>query len=284
MILFLISIFIIVLLTVYVIYYTYKQRSHLSCMAGMMIAMTNSMMSSVAIGTILGVYYNVDLSSPTILAVAYGMLVGYLTGKPISLMAALDGLGAGIMGGMMGAMLGVMLLPNKIDVTVIFILAVFIVMVIVLLKVMDEEIAARTKDKAVLKKPLFVNPTLLLVVLFCIAFSYYGMSFLDTTTEADEFVVPPTSYLGNHQQALIDVQVLGYETLGEPLKAGELAVLNFQAADLLGCSSYIYSDDLGFKASITQGKNNYIEVGPLEAGTYTFACTMNMFFGSITVN
>jgi hypothetical protein len=51
-----------------------------------------------------------DLEVPTIIAVLLGMVVGFAAGKPVSLMAAMDGMAAGIMGGMMGAMLGAMLL------------------------------------------------------------------------------------------------------------------------------------------------------------------------------
>lgn len=73
-----ISIVLIVALTACVTLYTYKQRQYLSCMAGMMIAMTNAMMSSVALGTVLGVIYEVELSMPTMIAVVFGMIVGYL--------------------------------------------------------------------------------------------------------------------------------------------------------------------------------------------------------------
>ncbi|MCT8136924.1 cupredoxin domain-containing protein [Anaerobacillus sp. CMMVII] len=277
------SMMIIIALTVYVTYYTFKMRSRLTCMAGMMIAMTNAMMSSVALGTIFGVYYNSDLSTPTIIAVAYGMLIGYLTGKPISMMAALDGLGAGVMGGMMGAMLGVMLLPNKIDLTILFILFVFIVVMVVLLKVIDEEVSASSKNKEPERRPFFANPILLVMIVLFMAISTYGKNYVLSSGEKNEFMVPMTTYGGNDQQAVINVKVAAYEPNNIFLKAGEPSVLNFQADKLLGCSSYIYSNDLNFMASITPGSDNFIEVGSLDAGIYNYACTMNMFSGTVTV-
>lgn len=278
------SIILIIVLTLYVTYYTFKQRKRLSCMAGMMVAMTNSMMSSVALGTIVGILFNRDLSTPTILAVAFGMVIGYMTGKPISLMAALDGLGAGVMGGMMGAMLGVMLLPNKVDLTIIFILFVFVIMMIVLIKMIDEEVSASSKNKEVVKKSFIANPTFLLMLVLFIAISTFGTNYvLSSTEEGSEFMVPMTSYSGNEQQAVINVKLAAYEPNNVFLKAGEPAVLNFKADKLLGCSSDIVSSDLGFMASITPGSDNFIEVGSLNAGIYSYACTMNMFTGTVTV-
>lgn len=107
-------------------------------MAGMMIAMTNAMMASISLGAILGTFItDKDLTIPTIASVLIGMIVGYLTGRPISLMASIDGLTAGIMGGMMGSMLGVMLQPKSIDIMVYFIDIVFVLVIVLLIGMID---------------------------------------------------------------------------------------------------------------------------------------------------
>ncbi|MBY0085345.1 hypothetical protein [Brevibacillus brevis] len=67
------------LVTVSSILYTYKNRSELACMDGM------------------------------IIAVAIGMVVGFISGKMISLTASIEGVMAGVMGGLMSPMLGAML-------------------------------------------------------------------------------------------------------------------------------------------------------------------------------
>ncbi len=285
-----VSIVLIVALTLYVTYYTYKNRKHLTCMAGMMIAMTNAMMSSVALGTILGVISDVELSTPTMIAVVFGMIVGYFTGKPISLMAALDGLGAGVMGGMMGAMLGVMLFPTKVSITIVFILAVFVIVNIVLLKVIDEEISSRVKKKEdkekLLKKPVIASPTFLIVIVGFIAFSVVSsnIALSQFEDEIQDFTILPTIYEGDFtQQALINVELFTYEPNNIAIEAGEPTVLNFHGNDLLGCSRFIYSNDLDFRVNITPGESNFLELDALEPGTYNYACTMNMYRGSITV-
>ncbi|MDQ0256239.1 hypothetical protein J2S74_003657 [Evansella vedderi] len=281
-----VSIILIVATTLFVTYYTYHHRKRLTCMGGMMIAMTNAMMSSVSIGTIVGVIYKVDLSTPTIIGVVFGMIVGYITGKPISLMAALDGLGAGIMGGMMGAMLGVMLLPSKVNMMVVFILAIFVIVMIVLVKVIDEEITARVKkSKVELKKPFLLNPSFLIIIVLFIAFSVFSTDYVLSESDApNDFEVPLTTYNGDSLQAVINVQMFSYEPNNISIPTGESVVLNFKAIDnLISCAIYIYSNDLDFRVKITSGEENFIELGELEPGIYNFACTMNMFSGSVTV-
>ncbi|BBH20772.1 hypothetical protein Back11_21170 [Paenibacillus baekrokdamisoli] len=124
--------------TGYTIMRIYKHRQLFSCMAGMMIAMTIGMIASIAFGTLIGLLYRPDLTTPTIAAVLFGMVCGYLSGKPIRLIAALDGMLAGIMGGMMGAMLGVMI-ESKGTVIVLFIDVVFIFVLLVLHQFISEE-------------------------------------------------------------------------------------------------------------------------------------------------
>jgi hypothetical protein len=95
--------------TLYCVFHTYQRRKKISCMTGMMIAMTLAMVSSLSVGLLFGIWYYPDLNLPTFIGVAIGIVVGFLTGKPVSLMAAMDGMLAGLMGGMMGAMFGNML-------------------------------------------------------------------------------------------------------------------------------------------------------------------------------
>lgn len=124
--------------TSYSIFRTFKRRRWLSCMAGMMIAMTVGMIASVAFGTIVGLMYQPDLTIPTVAAVLFGMVCGYLSGKPVSVMAALDGMLSGIMGGMMGAMLGVMTTQHP-NVILLFVDVVLVFVFLVLQQFINEE-------------------------------------------------------------------------------------------------------------------------------------------------
>lgn len=97
------------LVTIGSILYTYKNRSELACMDGMIIAMVLGAMSSISLGLNIQVYLVSDLQLATIIAVAIGMAVGFITGKLVSLTASIEGVMAGVMGGLMSPMLGAML-------------------------------------------------------------------------------------------------------------------------------------------------------------------------------
>jgi predicted lipid-binding transport protein (Tim44 family) len=76
------------------------------------------------------------------------MIVGYVTGRPISLLASLEGIVSGIMGGMMGAMLGVMLQPNSAQIMMAFLDVIYILVAALLLRVIDQEIKTKKNDRS----------------------------------------------------------------------------------------------------------------------------------------
>lgn len=96
-------------LTLGSILYTYRNRSELACMDGMMMAMAIGSLSGICLGLNLQPYLPGNLALSTILAVLIGMAAGFATGRIVSLTASIDGVMAGIMGGMMSPMLGAML-------------------------------------------------------------------------------------------------------------------------------------------------------------------------------
>ncbi|REE80124.1 hypothetical protein A8990_12278 [Paenibacillus taihuensis] len=156
----------------YSIVRTRLRSAKLSCMAGMMIAMTIAMMASVSVGTIIGILYPHDLTSPTVLAVLLGIVCGYMAGKPVSAMAALDGMLAGIMGGMMGAMLGVMLGSHP-EMMAVFIDVVFLFIHVVLQQLIreesrgsGEETAAKVKESVLFHPYVFAFGIFILAAVF----------------------------------------------------------------------------------------------------------------------
>lgn len=276
-----ISIALIVLLSSYVVYHTFRNKHRLTSMVGMMISMTNSMMTSIAIGTILGtLIQNKDLTIPTIVAVSIGMLVGYITGRSVSLMASLEGLTAGVMGGMMGAMLGVMLQPKSLNLMIYFIDIVFVLIIIILIRLIDEE-TKKDKQETLNKKPLVANPIVLIVLLIFMGVFVFAkdpifsnaseqpikdIELTTASSEIYEVVVTPTAYTPNN---LV-------------IKAGTPSIINFKTGKV-GCTGIILSEELGFSVSLKENTNNYIEIKSLKPGTYHYSCGMNMFKGTITV-
>jgi hypothetical protein len=279
-----VSITLIVLLTSYVIYYTYRNKQRLTCMAGMMIAMTNSMMGSIAIGAILGtLIQDKDLTIPTIASVSIGMIVGYLTGRPISLMASIDGLTAGIMGGMMGSMLGVMLQPKSTDVMIYFIIVVFVLVIVLLIGMIDEETKS-TKQESNDRKPFVANPFVLIAILVFMGVFVFGKGTLfyvnggEVTAEPNDIKFTPTS---NNIQEVV-VKPTEYSPNNLVIKSGTPSIINFKT-DEVGCTGIVLSEELGFNVTLKENSNNYVNIKSLKPGTYHYACGMGMYKGTVTV-
>jgi len=97
-------------------------------MTGNMVAMTTGLISNLTIGVILGMMFAGDLVLSTGLSVLFCFAIGYLVGKPLHLLAVIEGIGGGIMGGLHGAMLGEMIPRARWDVMLFIMDALFIAM------------------------------------------------------------------------------------------------------------------------------------------------------------
>lgn len=283
-----VSVVIVLLLASYCVYYSYQRREKLTCMAGMMIAMTTGMMTSISLGVVLGLYLNHDLTYSTILSVFVGMVAGYLTGKPVSLMAAMDGLMAGIMGGMMGAMLGVMLLPSNSNIMVLFVDILFVVVMLLLLKLIDEESGdTKTKEKP-MKKSLIANPIFMVALFALMGMLVFGKTaFLkeDTTMVAPNApqVASQQNMKNDFQEATVTVSPSGYGPEKIELQAGKPAKINFKTEEGAGCLRQVVSKELGINTILSENEDNYVTINNLKPGTYQYTCGMGMFGGTITV-
>lgn len=122
----------------------HQVRKNLENMTGMMIVMILCMGSSLTIGLIIGIFYTNDLAHSTMIAMTFSLVIGYLAGKPISLLAIGEGMAGGVMGGMMGAMLGDMLPLGNYTVMLIYMDVLFILSVLFMVTMMNVELK---KDK-----------------------------------------------------------------------------------------------------------------------------------------
>ncbi|MGN8644835.1 hypothetical protein ACTNEO_01955 [Gracilibacillus sp. HCP3S3_G5_1] len=71
--------------------------------------MTISMISSLCFGIVLGVLFMHDLVTSSIVAIIFGLIVGFFVGICFHPIASLGGMAEGVMGGIMGAMTGEMI-------------------------------------------------------------------------------------------------------------------------------------------------------------------------------
>lgn len=80
----------------------------------------------------------------------------------------------------------------------------------------------------------------------------------------------------------IDVKVTtSYSPNVIRLKAGVPAEITFSQAQ--GCTAIVQSQDLGFQEDLSSGPKT-VKLQGLSAGTYRFACGMNMVQGQVVVN
>ncbi|MGG1662066.1 hypothetical protein [Brevibacillus sp. NRS-1366] len=137
------------LLTFAGIFYIHKNRTELSCMDGMIMAMSIGAMSSVSLGMNIEAYLVGNLTLSTIVSITIGMIAGYITGHFVSLMASIEGVMAGIMGGLMSPMLAAML-SNPIAMIWFLDIAYLLVMIMIIALVKEARQAfleERSKEK-----------------------------------------------------------------------------------------------------------------------------------------
>ncbi len=84
---------------------------------------------------------------------------------------------------------------------------------------------------------------------------------------------------GDTQRITVDTSN-GYNPNVIKLKAGVPTEITFKAGQ--GCMGQVMSKDLGFFEDLTTGDKT-VRLDGLSAGTYAFACGMEMVFGSIVV-
>lgn len=89
--------------------FIYYARRKITCMVGMMGAMTIGMSVGLGLGTWIAAAFSIPLFYSTMIGMVLGGIAGALAGLPVSLMAVLDGMLSGLMAGMMGAMTGEMI-------------------------------------------------------------------------------------------------------------------------------------------------------------------------------
>lgn len=283
MLLTLLSILMVLSLSGIIVLNTYKRKERITGMSGMMIAMSIGMMSSIALGFQLGIVFDHDLAIPSIIAILFGLGVGYLTGKPISVLASLDGMLAGIMGGMMGAMLGSML--GFTYIMVLFIDIVFIFIFFVVLQLISSESMERKKtNKSGISIPFIAG-------IVTVAFGAVSVGLLlfnqyqdnRTTVVSSQNQEQSTVQENNGYQVIsVDVKSNGFSQNNIVVKSGVPTKINFIKQTGYTCIKSIESSDLDIDVYLEKG-GNFITLDDLKPGTYHFNCGMYMYYGTITV-
>lgn len=91
---------------------------------------------------------------------------------------------------------------------------------------------------------------------------------------------PPGTGKANRQQVKIQVQG-GYRPDTILVQAGHPLTLTFERSDSNDCLAEVQFPDFGLRQPLPLGQPVRIDLPPLAAGEYSFACGMNMFRGRI---
>ncbi|WP_419888885.1 cupredoxin domain-containing protein [Paenibacillus xylanexedens] len=283
MLLTLLSILMIVFLSGYIVLNTNKRQERVTGMTGMMIAMSIGMMSSLALGFQLGIVFDHDLSVPSIIAILFGLGIGYFAGKPVSVLASLDGMLAGIMGGMMGAMLGSML--GFTYIMALFVDIVFILIFCVILQITNSDSVETNKTKSSGISVPFIAGIITVafgtVSVGLLLFNQYQdsrTSIISSQSKEQSSVQENEGY----QVISVDVKSNGFSQENIVVKSGAPTKLNFIKQSGYTCIKSVESTDLGIDVYLEKG-DNFITLDDLKPGTYHFNCGMYMYYGTITV-
>jgi hypothetical protein len=293
---YLISILIVIAFTIYTILLTHQQKKKITCMNGMMISMTNSMMGSLTYGTIFGIIYQPNIATPTVISIILGMMIGYINGKPITLMASMDGLMAGIMGGMMGAMLGVMLQPTGAKLVITFITIIYTIMMALLIKMVSDETDSFQNKKG--QKNLTITSIILTTA---ISFILVGIVLLGNNVFPNNrvsalFIEPEhkegdiccplddnVEIVNGRQIAIITIDKNKISPEKFELKSSLPTTLKFVIDSANGDEINISSDDLNINGILKKGEKNSFDVGILKTGLVQYSCSICTKSGNIVV-
>lgn len=87
---------------------------------------------------------------------------------------------------------------------------------------------------------------------------------------------------GNSQNATVVVNG-GYSPATIVLKKGIPAKVNFNMKDSTACLSHVVFEQLGVNKDLTKQKITTIDIPTDKAGTFNYACGMDMFHGKVIV-
>lgn len=92
-----------------------------------------------------------------------------------------------------------------------------------------------------------------------------------------------TSTIVNDEQTATIVVNGGYSPSTVILKKGVPAQVNFDMRDSTACLSHVVFEQLGVNKDLTKQKITTVNIPTDKAGTYNFACGMDMFHGKVIV-
>ncbi|RVU71474.1 MULTISPECIES: cupredoxin domain-containing protein [Lactobacillus] len=85
------------------------------------------------------------------------------------------------------------------------------------------------------------------------------------------------------KKVVVNAKNHGYKPEVVTFKQGKEAQLKFIPSDSMGCMNEVVSKDLNFDQKLDGQKEVVINIPTDKPGTYTYACSMDMFHGKVVV-
>ncbi len=145
-------------------YISLQNKSNVSLMSGMVVAMGIGMIVGLLSGVIFGIAFKGNLFISTVYSVGIAIIIGGVFGSFYGIIASLDGILSGLMGGMMGAMLGEMILPLYHEISTRLFFVVFLVLSFTLLYLIVKE-SRNNGLISSLRNPLTISVIFVLILL-----------------------------------------------------------------------------------------------------------------------
>lgn len=128
-------------------FYAYKAK--VTCMTGMMLAMTFGMQTGMMLGAVVGATNG--FFTGAMVGMIVGTLIGIVTGKCCGVMGVMEGAMAGLMGGTMGPMITVMMFSDNVQLFMPFYMVINVFIMLGLSYMLYEEVV---EGKEVQRRPL----------------------------------------------------------------------------------------------------------------------------------
>lgn len=295
-ILFMISAVVVAITTGYSLFLIYQYKGQISSAPGIIIGMSITAMTALLAGYMIGIYSG-DMFLSTGASMIVGIIIGFLAGQPIGIMAILGSALAGIISGLIGTIVGVMLQFTSPAIMLCVLLALYAVIIglaiAFLLVERDDKLSIDTRGISPFAI-MAAGAVLLAAFLFLYSSDLVKIPGDQASTTSQQTQAQTQNSqtaanteidVTNESSPTIKMEVTqsGYTPNVIRVKKGVPVKLDIHNPLQGSCLSTISMPDFHLNnVNLKLGTTN-LSFTPDKTGEYTFSCGMGMFKGTIIV-
>ncbi|OPA73912.1 hypothetical protein BVG16_26075 [Paenibacillus selenitireducens] len=279
------SLTLVILITMYIVWHTYRMKGRLHHTAGSVICIIWSILTSVAFGIAVTQIFIYQLWPSLSATVAFAIIAGFGMGRPLGVRAGLHGIIGGITGGILGTIFGLKFFAT--DKIVFMTMIVFIVATYAIMKFMEKNISATNKITAK-KKSAAKKPSYAITMIFAIiALGLAGFVVIQKDNIGIGQIGQPNTQNAvmdeenDLQTATVRLTKIGFVPKNTDFVIKSMAKLIIEVEPEMGAGHQLISETLGINAPLVTGQNVFLFNNPHE-GTFSYHVDTGEA-GSITV-